>query len=189
MKKVLYFIIVLMQTGCTRTIKTDINGVDNSYNNRSIVLMRSYVHFPEDGPIRIMETEWNKRNENAIFTTAFKNLGGFGTHKDYQKMQVYSLEPGQYDLQIIHFHGRGFFDSTIGGGLYNIKFRKGEVSFQVGPGEVVYLGDILCKPGENLAKLEVKDNYHVAQEYILNAYPSLLPKLKKNLMSLSKPLG
>ena len=105
----------------------------------------------------------------------------------YGEMLAYSVKPGIHRLFVSFYKGVSFWDPRPNRVLV----------FAVQPGEVVYVGKLLytwdIPPGKY--SIKIKDDFHEADEYLAEKFPSLRGKLQKRLArytrieSLEQPYG
>ena len=99
--------------------------------------------------------------------------------------EIYQILPGEYYIEKCEYSG------TSGPVMFTVKYRikKGKIKFNIKPGEVSYLGDILLNDEKEEGDIIINDSFVKVKDYIRDNYPELASQLKKNLIQSSVKSG
>lgn len=127
----------------------------------------------------ILKSSWTNLTTNealVVNTTDFLNYGV----KDKEAYLALSVTPGKYSLHDITYWivPKEPSDRDV----YNV-WKKG-ATFEVKPGEVVYIGDLILED-RYYGKIAVKDSFEKAQEFLNSKHHDLATRLEKRLINIS----
>jgi len=123
---------------------------------------------------------------------SYKYIAGINSDVSDDQYLVYEVDPGSYNLynleifnSYVLFSGNNFWVST---GDYQDKLA----SFAIKEGDILYLGDLEIfyknlnldrfKHAENI-RIEVKDRYQNAKDFLVENHPNLAKNLEKSLIT------
>lgn len=169
--------------GCSFINKTLLNTMDTEFNHsnreeiaespKAIVIIGCSIGVGK------CTFEWEHIESGQKVDTdnsdLFKNIRKRNNPKNYE---ILALEPGHYSFLFAKNYGFA----------YRKKSKEDLVSFNVQPGEVVYLGELNFNIKDSMRiykAINVIDNYDFVKSDLNNYFPELTPKLQKRLLKIN----
>ena len=132
-----------------------------------------------------LETRWeNKKSKKEIVVNEYPmdilNKELFPPNENKEPFEILFVEPGKYQLEsyVVRFQG------PIHDSYYNNTVSPHSITFEIKPGEVVYLGD-LSLDDFGKGKFSINDSFIKAHNYLKKKHPEFLSRMKKRFINIS----